>query len=106
MYADKDFQKKSSYVKSNKDETTGIMTMTMSGRGVYDQYQLSDFDFQAVGNHTFNNSISFNDSGSWNRSNQLINNESNIANSQNNQNNSQRYCPERKIQYPHLTPKA
>ncbi len=37
MYTEKDFQNKSSIInKSNKEETTGIMTMTMSGRGACD----------------------------------------------------------------------
>ncbi len=69
MYAEKDFQNRSSFVnKSRKDETTGIMTATMS-RGVCDEYQLSDFDFQ-LPNRTLNLSTthhhhSFNDSGSW-----------------------------------------
>lgn len=71
MYHDKDFQHRTSFVnKSQKEETTGL-TMTMSGRGVYDEYQISDFDFQAPPNHTFNtstsNPLSFNDSGNWNR---------------------------------------
>jgi len=43
----------------------------MSGRGVCDEYQISDFDFQPNSNHTLNltnsNPISFNDSGNWNR---------------------------------------
>jgi hypothetical protein len=69
MYAEKDFQNRSSFVnKSRKDETTGIMTATMS-RGVCDEYQLSDFDFQ-LPNRTLTLSTtqqqhSFNDSGSW-----------------------------------------
>lgn len=46
--------------------------MTTSGRGVYDEYQISDFDFQVANNHTFNisasNPLSFNDSGNWNKS--------------------------------------
>ena len=61
MYNDKDFQNKSSYLKSNREETTGL-----SGR-VQDEYQLSDLDFQIHNNtHTFNlsnsNQLSFNDS--------------------------------------------
>lgn len=37
MYNDKDFQSRASFVNNNKsrEETTG-MTMTLSGRGVYD----------------------------------------------------------------------
>ena len=68
MYNDKDFQTRTSFVKS-KEETT---RMTTSGRGVYDEYQISDFDFQVPNNHTFNisasNPLSFNDSGNWNKS--------------------------------------
>lgn len=37
MYTEKDFQNKSSIInKCTKEETTGIMTMTMSGRGACD----------------------------------------------------------------------
>jgi hypothetical protein len=77
MYNDKDFQNKSSYLaKSNKEETTGIMTMTMSGRGVCDEYQLSDFDFVVNNNHTVNsyhNPPSYNQSGNWQTNNQSNN---------------------------------
>ena len=44
--------------------------MTKCGRGVYDEYQISEFDFTA-NNHIFNtsnrNPLSFNDSGQWNK---------------------------------------
>jgi hypothetical protein len=86
MYNDKDFQNRSSFInKSHKDETTG-MTMTMSGRGVYDEYQISDFDFQVPPNHTFNisstNPLSFNDSGNWNRNSGYCNNSNSSWNRQ------------------------
>jgi hypothetical protein len=66
MYNDKDFEGKSSYVKSNR-ESTGIMTRNMSGR-VNDEYQFSDLDFPVQNNHTFNisiNQLSINDSSSY-----------------------------------------
>ncbi len=75
MYTDKDFQNRSSQLyKNSREETTGIMTNTMSGR-VQDEYQLSDFDLQIYNNnHTFNlsssNQISFNDSGTWHKINE------------------------------------
>ena len=90
MYNDKDLPNRSSFVKSsNKDETTG---MTLSGRGIYDEYQISDFDFQVPPNHTFNistsNPFSFNDSGNWNRNSSYYNsNNSANKNSFNRQSN-------------------
>ena len=69
MYTEKDFQN-SSGVCSHKEESTGLMTLNASGRGVADEYQLNDSDLPIIANHTITlsysrNPLSFNDSGSW-----------------------------------------
>ena len=68
MYTDKDFQNRTNYGK--KEESTGLITLNASGRGVADEYQLNESDLPTVNDHTItlsysNNPLSFNDSGNW-----------------------------------------
>ena len=70
MYSDKDFQNRRGGC-SQKEESTGVMTLNASGRGVADEYQLNDSDLPVMANHTITmsysrNPLSFNDSGNWN----------------------------------------
>jgi len=71
MYNDKDFDGKTSYIKSNR-HSIGIRTSNNITGKVNEEYQLNDSDFHISNNNrTFNisssNPLSFNDSGNWHK---------------------------------------